>query len=222
MGKVLTHALKPRMGKHKGEDLGGDWVHKAMGDSEEGLSRPELDIMRAEEAAVAAAAAPGPEPTRPADSVLRLGGGVRNVTMVVSKAIQVVDKEREGKRGENRVLVLFPVCRVCRALSLPPFPQPFGALPSSPFPHHTHNKQDRRAAGRSSSQGGGSRQLAAQATFAASPQQEVVPMSEVEGGAKEGDKVRVRHRAEEKEEEEREGEILLLSHHHSPTPHPCT
>ena len=92
MGKVLNHALKPRVGKLKGKNLGGDWVHKALGDSEEGLSRPDLvDTMRAEEAAAAAAApaAAVPEEQRPSDSVLRLGGGVRNVTTVVSKALQV-------------------------------------------------------------------------------------------------------------------------------------
>lgn len=94
VGKVIEHALKPRFGKHKGKDIGGDWVHKAVGDNE-GVSRPDLGLMRADEVP--------PEPARANDSVLRLGGGLRNGPAV--KAIQV-------RWGEDRVPVW--VCRVSR------------------------------------------------------------------------------------------------------------
>jgi len=78
VGKVIDHALKPRFGKHKGKHIGGDWVHKAVGDTE-GVSRPDLGMMRADEVP--------PEPARANDSVLRLGGSLRNGPAV--KAIQV-------------------------------------------------------------------------------------------------------------------------------------
>jgi hypothetical protein len=81
VGKVLSHALKPRLGPHKGKDMGGPWVHKALG-SDDPIERPTLldsDSMAGEEVEpelIAPATATDPTRKR-ADSVLHLGGAPR-------------------------------------------------------------------------------------------------------------------------------------------------
>jgi len=93
VGKALDHALKPRFGKHKGKDIGGNWVHKAVGDSE-GLSRPDLGMMLAGENPA--------EPNQANDSVLHLGGGLRNDPIV--KAVQVQLEEDHVPVGLSCIL----------------------------------------------------------------------------------------------------------------------
>lgn len=82
VSKVLSHAFKPRVGGHKGQDVGGPWVHKALG-SDDPIERPTLlageepQPQPAEvEPLVAPATATDSTPKR-ADAVLHLGGGLR-------------------------------------------------------------------------------------------------------------------------------------------------
>ena len=99
MSKVLSHALKPRLGPNKGKDLGGPWVHKALG-SDDPIERPALlgtDSMAGEEPQpepaevepLVPATATDPTPKR-ADLVLHLGGAPRQPTTALRQVWGIV------------------------------------------------------------------------------------------------------------------------------------
>ncbi len=153
VSKVLSHALKPRLGPKKGKDVGGPWVHKAL-DSDDPIERPTLldtDTMagteEAEPIAIAPAAATDATQKR-ADSVLHLGGALRqvNAESCTGSAAAVVRRLTD------------PPTPVPTHTTQDPAPQPAGPRPG----HLWRGPRGARRAGERRRQGGRRRQGPAQ------------------------------------------------------------